>query len=222
MATPLPEDARGASSCAAIEEGREELGPVEGELTIPTNVSPEYKKAEAAFKRAREPREQLELLREMMRTIPKHKGTEHLQANIKTKIKELTEALAGPRTGGTRTGPVTTVRPEGAGQIVLLGPPNSGKSTLHAALTGSHSPAGPYPFTTQYPQPGMFSVEDVSIQLVDLPPISSQHPVPWIANAVQSADGCLLVVDVSSAGCVERVVDVVTTLSTRNISLVGS
>jgi ribosome-interacting GTPase 1 len=188
---------------------------------MPTNVTPEYRKAEAAYKRAREPQERLELLREMLRTIPKHKGTEHLQADIKTRIKDLTEELAGPRKTGARGGPPTSVRPEGAGQIVLLGPPNSGKSALHARLTGSQTPVGPYPFTTQYPQPGMMPVDDVAIQLVDLPAISSEHPVPWIANAVQQADGCLLVVDLAHPGCVAEVVDLLDVLASRKIRLIG-
>ena len=91
------------------------------------------------------PRERLRCLREMLRTIPKHKGTEHLQADIKTRIKQLTEELAGPRKGGARSGPAHSIRPEGAAQVVLVGPPNAGKSSLHARLTGSHAKAAPYP-----------------------------------------------------------------------------
>ncbi|MFQ5554725.1 MAG: GTPase, partial [Acidimicrobiia bacterium] len=195
---------------------------VAGKKTMPTNVTPEYKKAEAAYKRAREPGERLELLKEMLRAIPKHKGTEHLQAEIKTKIKELTEELAGPKKTGARGGPPTVIKPDGGGQIVLLGAPNSGKSSLHAAVTGSHSTAGPYPFTTQFPQPGMVDVDDIAIQLVDLPAISSEHPVPWIANAVQQADGALLVVDVSHPGCVAEVVDLLDLLAQRKIRLIGT
>jgi ribosome-interacting GTPase 1 len=189
---------------------------------LPTNVTPEYKRAEAEYKAAREPHDRLAALREMLRTIPKHKGTEHLQADIKKRIKELNEELAGPRKGGTRGGgPPTAFRPEGAGQISLLGPPNTGKSTLHAALTGSSADTGPYDFTTQYPQPGMLMVEDIGIQLIDLPPISSEHPVPWIANALQPADGALLVVDLSHPGCVADVEDLVQLLAERRVRLIG-
>ena len=188
---------------------------------MPTNVTPEYKKAEAEYKAARETRDRLVALRAMLRTIPKHKGTEHLQAGIKTKIKELTEELAGPRRGGARGGPVFTVRAEGAGQIALLGPPNSGKSSLHAALTGSGATIGPYPFTTQYPHPGMIPVGDVGIQLIDLPPITREHPVPWIGNALQPADGAMLVVDLSEPGCVEEVEALVGLLDERRIHLVA-
>ena len=103
---------------------------------MPANLSPEYKNAQDAFRRASEPQEKLSCLKEMLRTIPKHKGTEHLQADIKTRIKELTEELAGPRKGGARGGPELSVRPEGAAQVALIGPPNAGKSSLFNALLG--------------------------------------------------------------------------------------
>lgn len=184
---------------------------------MPANLTPEYKNAEAAFRRATDPDEQLKWLREMLRTIPKHKGTEHLRADIKTRVKELTEALTAPRKGAARTGPATMIRPEGAAQISLVGPPNTGKSTLHDRLTGSHAAIGPYPFTTQYPQPGMLPVQDVFIQLVDLPPIAKEHPVPWILNALQPADGCLLVVDMAHPGCMEEMVVLHELLAERRI-----
>src|SRR5262245_46356564 len=106
---------------------------------MPTNVSPEYKAAEAEYRKAREPAERLRCLKEMLRTYPKHKCTEHLQADIKTRIKQLTDELAGPRKGAARTGPPQGVRPEGAAQVALVGPPNSGKSSLLVRLTGAHS-----------------------------------------------------------------------------------
>lgn len=172
---------------------------------MPANLSPEYKAAEAGFRKARTPKERLEWLREMLRTIPKHKGTDHLQGDIKSRIKELTEELAGPKKGGARHGPAVVVHPEGAAQVALLGPPNSGKSTLHARLTNSGAQTGPYPFTTQFPQAGMLPFEDVHLQLVDLPPVSEEHPVPWLAAALQSADAALLVVDLGDPECVEQV-----------------
>ncbi len=188
---------------------------------MPTNVSPEYKTAEAEFRRARTTEERLAGLKEMLRTLPKHKGTEHLQADIRSRIKELTEELAGPRKGGARTGPAHVIHPEGAGQVALLGPPNSGKSTLHARLTGSHAAPGPYPFTTQFPQPGMLPHLDIAIQLVDLPPVASLHPVPWLANALQPADAALLVVDLCEPACVEQVLELHDLLVERRVHLTG-
>ena len=187
--------------------------------TMPANLSHEYKTAEAAYKRASDPKERLDLLRTMLRTIPKHKGTDHLQADIKSRIKELTDELAGPKKGGARSGPPTSFRPEGAGQIALIGPPNSGKSTLHDRLTGSHATVGEYPFTTQFPQPGMMPYNDVAFQLIDLPPITPDHPISWIGNALQPAHGCLLVVDLCEAGCMEHALEVKDVLAERKIVL---
>jgi hypothetical protein len=187
---------------------------------MPANVTPAYKTAEAAFRKARDPEERLECLREMYRTIPKHKGTEHIRADIKTRMKELNETLAGPRRSGARSGPATVVRPEGAGQVALLGPPNSGKSALHSRLTGSHSPSEPYPFATQYPKPGMMPVEDIHLQLVDLPSLAPEHPIPWIGNALQPADCCLLITDLAHPGTIDRVSSLHELLAERRIHLV--
>ena len=186
---------------------------------MPTNVTPEYKKAEEAYRKAREPGDRLDCLREMLRTIPKHKGTDHLQADIKTRIKQLTEELAGPKKGGRRTGPAHVVRHEGAAQVAMIGPPNAGKSTLHARLTGSHSDVGPYPFTTQLPVPGMLPHEDVLIQLVDLPPVTADYMEPWFVNALQPADAALLVFDVSDPECLEQVPAILARLAERKIFL---
>jgi len=188
---------------------------------MPANLSPEYKTAEAAYRSARDPRERLELLREMLRVIPKHKGTEHLQADIKARIKDLTGELASARKGGGHGGPALAVRPEGAAQIVLLGPPNAGKSLLHARLTGSGAHDAPYPFTTRYPEPGMMPHEDVHFQLVDLPAVSPEHPVPWLASALQSADAALLVVDLGDASCVEQLESLHAVLRDKRVSLTG-
>jgi ribosome-interacting GTPase 1 len=184
---------------------------------MPTNVTAEYKKAEAAFRKAREPRERLDCLREMLRTIPKHKGTEHLQADIKSRIKQLTEDLGGPKKGGRRGGPSHVVRAEGAAQLCLVGPPNAGKSCLHARLTGSRTDVGPYPYTTHFPVPGMLPHEDIHFQLVDLPPISSEFMEPWLVNTMQSADGVLLVIDVNDPECVDQIPVIMKRLAEKKI-----
>jgi ribosome-interacting GTPase 1 len=187
---------------------------------MPANLSPEYKAAEAAFRKAREPRERLERLREMLRAIPKHKGTDHLQADIKRRIKELSEEVEGPRRGGpARSGPALVVHPEGAAQLALVGPPSTGKSALHARLTGSSASVGDYPFTTQFPEPGMMIWEDIHFQLVDLPALSAEHPLPWFAGALQTADGCLLVADLGHADCVQEIQEVHAILRGKRVTL---
>ncbi len=189
---------------------------------MPANLTQEYKRAEAAFRKAREPRERLECLNLMLRTIPKHKGTERLQADIKTRIKQLGEELSTARKGAGRRGPSHVVRPEGAAQIALVGPPNVGKSALHARLTGSHSEVAPYPFTTAEPVAGMLPWEDIHFQLVDLPPIAREHRLPWIGNALQPAHGCMLVVDMQEPDCIESVEAVIDLLRQMRITLVAS
>ena len=187
---------------------------------MPANLSPEYKAAEASFRQAREPRERLHWLREMLRTIPKHKGTDHLQADIKHRIKDLSEEVEGPRKGGAaRSGPALVLRPEGAAQVALIGAPNAGKSSLHVRLTGSHAHVAEYPFTTQYPEPGMMPYEDVHFQLVDLPAISPEHALPWLAGTLQTADACLLVVDLSDPACVEQAQAVLDVLREKRVTL---
>jgi ribosome-interacting GTPase 1 len=186
---------------------------------VPTNVTPEYKKAEEAYRQAREPKERLECLKEMARTIPKHKGTEHLQADIKTRIKQLTEELSGPKKGGKRSGPSHVVRHEGAAQLSLIGPPNAGKSSLHAALTGSKTDIGPYPYTTHLPVPGMLPFEDIHFQIVDLPPVSGDFMEPWLVNALQPSDGAFLVIDLSDPECLEQVPTILERLKEKKVFL---
>ena len=188
---------------------------------MPTNVTPEYKKAEEAYRAAREPKDRLDCLKQMLSTIPKHKGTEHLQADIKSRIKELTEELAGPKKGAKRSGPALVIRPEGAAQVALLGPPNSGKSALHQRLTGSRAQPGPGPFITQFPEPGMLPMEDIAFQLIDLPSMSPEHSPPWIGSSLQGCDAALLVVDLADPACTEHVDFILRTLAEKKVSLIA-
>lgn len=188
---------------------------------MPANLTPVYRKAEEAYRNAREPAEKLEHLKEMLRTIPKHKGTDHLQGDIKRWIKEITEEVGAAKQGGKKKGPVHTIRREGAAQIALLGAPNAGKSQLHTQLTGSKADIGPYPFTTKLPQPGMMPFEDLYFQLVDMPPISSDYIEGWIVNSLQPADGVLVVVDLNDPGCAEHIQAILQQLTERKIDLHG-
>jgi ribosome-interacting GTPase 1 len=185
---------------------------------MPANLSPEYKDAQEAYRKARDPAERLACLHEMLRTIPRHKGTEHLQADIKTRIKELSEELGEHKKAGGR-GPAVVVRPEGAGQAALLGPPNAGKSSLHARLTGSHAAVGPYPFATKLPLPGMLPYQDIHFQLVDLPPLTADYVEPWLGNTLETADAVLLVLDLGDPDCVDQVTAMRRRLEEKRITL---
>lgn len=156
------------------------------------NLSPEYKRAEERFRAAAGPQEKLDALEEMLRVIPKHKGTEGLQADLKARIAKLKKQPA-TKAGKSSFSPM--VPREGAGQVALVGPPNSGKSALLAALTHAKPLVADYPFTTHDATPGMMRFEDIAIQLVDLPPVSQEHSDAWLFDLVRVADLCWVVVD---------------------------
>ena len=169
---------------------------------MPANLTPQYRAAEARFKSAHTFEERKAALEEMLATIPKHKGTEKMQADLKRRLARLRHE---EETRTSRHGHAIKVDPEGAAQVVLLGPPNCGKSSLLAALTHAEPPIADYPFTTTRPQPGMMAFEDVQIQLVDLPPVAAQHMDPWLPGLVRGADAALLLVDPTSSDLPEDV-----------------
>jgi hypothetical protein len=154
----------------------------------------------------------------MLATIPKHKGTEKMQADLKRRLARLRHE---EETRTSRHGHAIKVDPEGAAQVVLLGPPNCGKSSLLAALTHAEPPIADYPFTTTRPQPGMLVFEDVQIQLVDLPPVAAQHMDPWLPGLVRGADAALLLVDPTSSELPEDVEVVRERLAGAHAPLVG-
>ncbi len=164
---------------------------------MPANLTPEYLEAEKVFKEAATPEEKLEALRHMMAVIPKHKGTEKMRADIKKRISKLQDATQKARKSGARRAQIDHVEREGAGQVVVLGPPNAGKSSLLVALTNAKTEVAPYPFSTQRPIPGMMAFEDVQIQLIDTPPLAEGMTPPWLSNTIRNADGALLMISLA-------------------------
>ena len=162
---------------------------------MPANLTPEFLKARKRFRAAKEPGEKLEALEEMLKTIPKHKGTDKMQADIKRRIAKLRAGQSGGKPQGGRSSGYDHVPPEGAGQVTLIGPPNTGKSCLLAALTNARPEVAEYPFSTLVPIPGMMAFEDISIQLLDLPPITPEYTEPWVYNLIRSCDMGLIVLD---------------------------
>lgn len=168
------------------------------------NLTPQYHDAEARFKKAADHAEKLAALREMIALLPKHKGTEKLLADLRKRFSKLEdEAALAPRGGHGHRVEIGHVKREGAGQWVLLGPPNAGKSSLLAALTNAHPEIGDYPFTTRVPLPGMAEFENVQVQLVDTPAVAEGHTEPYLPNLAHDADGVLFVVDVGADGADE-------------------
>ncbi len=158
---------------------------------MPANLPPPYHEAERRWRAAKTPGEQLAALEEMLRLMPKHKGTDHLQADIKARIAKLRKE---PQKGGPKRTNVFVVDKEGAGQVALAGAPNTGKSALLAGLTKARPEVADYPHTTREPMPGMMPFEDVSFQLVDLPPLSRDYTEPALFDVFRRAELLWLVV----------------------------
>ena len=171
---------------------------------MPTNVTFEYKAAEATYKAARELPERIAGLQEMLRVIPKHKGTDHLCGQLKKKLSQLREEQrTSAKKGGGRRADPGHVPSQGAGQVVLLGPPNAGKSALLAAMTNAEPEVAAYPFTTRVPLPGMACFEDAPMQLVDAPATEHGAWQPWMASLLRNADLGLLVLDPGAVGVLD-------------------
>lgn len=163
---------------------------------MPANLTPDYHRAEERLRQAKTVEAKIEALEEMLRVVPKHKGTDGLQADLKARIAKLRKQP--PSKAGRATHSYLVAR-EGAGQIALVGPPNTGKSTLVAGLTHATPEVAEYPFTTREPTPGMMPFEDVAFQLVDLPPLVEEHVEPWVYDIVRRADLLWIVVAVENA-----------------------
>ncbi len=186
---------------------------------MPANLTPQYLEAERRFRQATTPEEQLVALGEMMATIPKHKGTEHMRADIRRRMARVRTEAARKRSAGR--GPTWQHVPrEGAGQIVLVGPPNAGKSRLLAALSNASPIVAPYPFATRIPLPGMVAFENVQIQLVDLPPIAPETADPWLFALIRHAHAALLVADLASDDLLSSIEEALELLSRFNVRLV--
>ena len=71
---------------------------------MPANLPPQYSKAEEEFRKATSPAERLDKLQEMFRLLPKHKGTEKLQSDLKQKISRLKDELEGGKPGAKKGG----------------------------------------------------------------------------------------------------------------------
>lgn len=187
---------------------------------MPANLTPDYLAAEERFRAAQTTEEKLIALDEMYATIPKHKGTEKLRADIKRRISKLRskEKLYGKK---VKSFDEFNVEKQGAGQIVLLGLPNSGKSSLLNRLTSVKPDITEYSYSTTRPLPGMMEFEDISIQLVDTPPICGEATERGIINLTRNADAVAVVLDASDNTLLDQIEDIREELSKSRAVLVG-
>ncbi len=179
---------------------------------MPANLTPQYRKIEEEYRRATSIEEELQCLQRMLQEIPKHKGTDHLQAELKAKISKAKKEMATEKSGGKKTRGLRIPR-QGAGTVVILGGPNAGKSQLVARLTNATPEVAPYPFTTTVPAPAMMAWEDVTVQLIDTPPITADFMDPSLHGLIRPADLALLMVDLANDACIEQCQDVFDRLS---------
>lgn len=187
---------------------------------MPANLTPQYLAAEKRFKDAGTPEEKIEALEEMMATIPKHKGTEKMRADLRRRMAKLL-AEKDKKRGASRGSDVYAVPREGAAQVMLVGAPNTGKSSLLARLTHATPEIAEYPFTTRLPHPGMMPFENIQIQLVELPAIAAEYYRPWMGSILRHADMSLLVLDLDSDDLLDEVDGVMKILAEARIELLG-
>jgi len=164
---------------------------------MPTNVTPQYLKAEQEYHEAKTTNQKLAALKKMLSTVPKHKGTEKLQKRIKDQIKKIKykgEKEVQQRKGG----PALAIKKEGAAQVVFIGLPNSGKSTLLSKLSGKPIKIADYPFTTKEPEVRMIPFKNVKLQGVEIPAVyKGFHNTPkgrQLLSIVRNSDLVVLVI----------------------------
>jgi len=185
---------------------------------MPANLTPQYMEAERRFKEAGTVQEKIAAVEEMMATIPRHKGTEKLQAELKKKMSALRkESETQKKSGGRRE--FFVVDREGARQLAIVGAPNAGKSQMLRDLTNATPEVAEYPYTTRTPIPGMMVFENVRLQLVDLPPISREYTESWVAQVIRNADAVLWIVDISDDDVLERLDETQNWLANAKVDL---
>src|SRR5436189_5891968 len=158
------------------------------------NLTPQYLEAEADYKKAQTAEERLACLKKMYQLVPKHKASEKLQAELKTKLSEAKEEVERERKSPKKAGVSHKIPKQGAGQYVIVGAPNAGKSRLLTRLTRAAPEVAPYPFTTREPHAGMMDWEDARVQLIDTPPITADYLESYLPGMIQSADAAILMV----------------------------
>jgi len=165
---------------------------------MPANLPPEYFEAEKKFKQASTMAEKLAALEDLIASVPKHKGTDKLRADLRKRASQLNkEAIALRRTKKGGRDSLYNVQREGAAQVALVGFPNSGKSSILASLTNAAPVIADYPLTTLLPLSGMMPFENIQIQLVDLPAIANESTDGWVSGILRNTDAFLIVLDLS-------------------------
>jgi len=161
---------------------------------MPANLPPQYFEAEKRFRNASTPGEKVQALEAMLAIMPKHKGTDHLQADLRRKIAKITEEAERKSATSRKS---FYIPKEGAGQVALVGPPNTGKSLLLASLTNVEPEVADYAFTTKSPNVGMMPFENIQVQIIDMPAVNLYESRVWSNSILRNADLLAIVVDLT-------------------------
>jgi len=164
---------------------------------MPANLPPEYLEAEKRYRAAKNPTEKLACLEDMLTLLPKHKGTDKLRADLRRRVSKV-KAASQAKKGASKRESAFQIDKEGAGQVVVVGPANVGKSALVARLTNANPEVADFPLTTWKPTPGMMPVENIQVQLVDTPPLNRDYVEPELLDLIRRSDLILLVVDLQT------------------------
>ncbi|MFC1928150.1 GTPase [Chloroflexota bacterium] len=183
---------------------------------MPANLPPQYFEAEKDLRAAKTALEKIAALEEMLAIMPKHKGTDHLRAELRAKIAKLTQA--SDKKAATQRASMVILK-EGAAQVVVIGPPNVGKSQLIASVTNASPAVAEYPFTTKAATPGMMEFENIQVQLIDTPSLVAHSTESWLVPILIRADALLVVVDLSDDPLVQ-IEGVITELENMRIGII--
>ena len=184
---------------------------------MPANLPPTYYKLKHQHEAAKTDEERLSLLEEMLRIIPKHKGSEKVVSDIRHRIAKLKKGPAAAGGKGTAKRSYSEHIPkQGAGQVVLLGPPNSGKSQMLANWTNAKPEISPTPYTTTMPMVGMLPYQNIQFQIIDTPSITPDFVLPTVLTLTRNADLPLPVVSLASDNILDDLDVVVALLEDAN------
>jgi len=177
---------------------------------MPANLPPQYFEVEKRYRESRTAESKVEALEEMLTIMPKHKGTDKLRADLRRRISKL-KTQSQQKKGGSRRETAYSIDREGASQIAVVGPPNTGKSSLVSTLTNAAPEVADFPHTTWKPTPGMLPFENIQFQLIDTPPITMDYIDPWLVDLIRRADILMIVLDIH-ADLLQQYEDVLTLL----------
>jgi len=167
---------------------------------MPANLPAEARAKWMKVMEARTLEEKIKALEEFLSAVPKHKGTANLRLWATRRLAELREEIEIRRRKRAGRGPRFFIEKEGAAQVIVVGPPNTGKSSIVSILTGAKTKIADYPYSTIEPVPGMYKFKDVLFQLIDTPPLSPSSRSGLnsrVIGLIRNADAIMIIMDIN-------------------------